>query len=361
VISESTINNFQKEISSIETDAVLVTNPVDIGYLISKPTLFDEHLSGAILFSSQDPVFLIDKRYFAQALKANLAIELQTWSNQFTEVLNQLLLKKQISSLAIDAEYVTVSQYQQYKERLNVEVVALKLPIKKMRQIKAKSEISKLAEAARLTDNIFKKILAEVKPGISEKDLAMEIEFLLCRYGAEAVSFPPIVASGKNSAFPHAQSSHKQIETGDFLVLDFGCRKNGYCSDLTRTLVVGKASNKQKQLYQLVKEAQQLGLRLLQENKKASEIDGQVRKFFAKSKFEDYFAHGLGHGVGLEIHEPPTLNKLSKEILKPGMVFTIEPGLYLPDFGGVRIEDMVALKSSETEVLTKAPKDLIEL
>ena len=210
-------------------------------------------------------------------------------------------------------------------------------------------------------DEAFSYILNELKPGVTELQIAAKLEYFMRSHGAEGTSFDTIVASGYHSAMPHAVPTEKPLENGDFVTMDFGCRYQGYCSDMTRTVVIGKADPRQKEIYQIVLEAQQAALEGLRPGMTGTEGDRLARDVIEKAGYGEYFGHGLGHSVGLEIHEKPALSTRDETVLLPGMIETVEPGIYIPGFGGVRIEDMVVLTETGIRNLTTSPKELIEL
>ncbi|HHX13637.1 MAG TPA: aminopeptidase P family protein [Clostridiales bacterium] len=228
-----------------------------------------------------------------------------------------------------------------------------------LRMIKDEGELLAIRQAQKLTDQCFSYLLDWLKPGLTEKQIALEIELYLLRAGAERLSFDTIAVSGANSSLPHGRPSDRTIEKGDFLTLDFGCVVDGYCSDMTRTLGIGSVSEKQKEIYDLVLKAQLAGLDGLKAGLTGREADALCRSIISAAGYADNFGHGTGHGVGLEIHEAPALNPAEKELLQSGMVVTVEPGIYLPGEFGVRIEDLAIVGESSIINLTKSDKDLI--
>ena len=232
------------------------------------------------------------------------------------------------------------------------EWVPLGSALKELRQIKSEEELDNLRQAEHIGDMAFGKILDFIKPGLTELEIRAELEYYMMKLGAEGTSFDTIVASGLHSSMPHAIPSEKKIENGDFITMDFGCRYHGYCSDMTRTIVVGKANEKQKEIYQLVLKANRVTESLLHAGMVCKEVDKIARDIITDAGYGEYFGHGLGHSVGLEIHE---------SVLKSNMLMTVEPGVYVPGFGGVRIEDMVIIRQDGIENLAHSNKELIEL
>jgi Xaa-Pro aminopeptidase len=224
--------------------------------------------------------------------------------------------------------------------------------------VKGPGELDRIREAARLADEGLAHILERVAEGVSERELALELEFFMRRAGADDVSFDPIVAAAERSALPHARPTERQVEKGRYLLFDLGCIYDGYCSDMTRTVVVGEADDRHREIYDLVARAQQAGLDAVAAGRPTAEVDLAARQVIADAGLADAFGHGLGHGVGIEIHEGPTLRATSPDVLEVGQVITIEPGVYLPGWGGVRIEDLVVVGPDGPEVLSRSSKEL---
>ncbi len=225
--------------------------------------------------------------------------------------------------------------------------------------MKDEGEVALIRYATRITDKVFRKILSLVRPGVRECDIAAEISYWHRKYGAECDAFDPIVASGERGALPHARASEKIIRRGEMVILDFGCCYRGYHSDLTRTVSVGKPSAEMKKVYRIVYDAQMKAIDAVHSGVSARSVDAVARKHIRQNGYGRYFIHSLGHGLGIHVHEPLRLSVLSKSILQTGNVMTIEPGIYIPGCGGVRIEDDIVVKENGCEVLTKSPKELI--
>ena len=230
-----------------------------------------------------------------------------------------------------------------------------------LRAVKEPYELKATRKASNIADRAFADLLPYIKPGVTEKELAARLESNMLLLGSEEKSFTTIVASGRRSAMPHGTASPKVIEAGDFVTFDFGAVWEGYHSDITRTVVVGKASQAQKDFYNLILEGQKLGVSLVKAGVSRREVDFAVRNYFARYHVSQYFTHSLGHGTGLEIHEQPVLSPKSTGVLEENMIVTVEPGLYIEGKFGVRIEDSVAVTANGCEILTKTPKELMEL
>lgn len=228
-----------------------------------------------------------------------------------------------------------------------------------LRKVKGEDELELLRKAAEITSMGMKKALEIVEDGMVERELAAEIDYEMRKLGSEGTAFETIVASGPNSAYPHGGRGDRRLKRGDLIVIDIGARYRGYCSDMTRTVTLGEASPRKIEIYEAVKEAREKALRIIRGGVKAREVDAEARRTIAEKGYGERFLHGLGHGVGLEVHEPPMLNPKSEDVLTPGNVVTVEPGIYIRGFGGVRIEDTVLVLEEGVEVLTRAPYQLV--
>lgn len=339
-----------------EEKLVLITSPYNMRYFSG----FTGG-EGAVLISENEKVLLTDSRYTEAAQnEAQDFLVLET-RNKETEI-SEYVKRNNIKEVLFEEDFLNVKEYFKLKKALGeIPLTSFSQKLNELRMIKTEEEIEYIKEAELICCRSFEKILGVIKPGLSEKEVAAELEYYLRLEGGEGTSFETIVVSGKRSSLPHGIPSEKKIEKGDFLTLDFGCMFKGYCSDMTRTIVVGKASEMQKKVYNVVKEAQKAGLDSIYEGKSASQADGCAREVIEKNGYGKYFGHALGHGVGLMIHELPTLSPKSEVVLKENMVVSCEPGIYIPDFGGVRIEDLVCVKKDKCLNLTQAAKELIEL
>jgi Xaa-Pro aminopeptidase len=257
---------------------------------------------------------------------------------------------------------VSLQQRQQLGELLpTTELVPVKELVEEMGLVKEEGEIENIRQAVGISDGIFGEIVDFLRPGLGEVEVCAEIEYRMRKKGSERLPFDAIVVSGARSALPHGQPTKKRLQGGDLVTMDYGARVGGYCSDFTRTVVLGQASEKQREIYQVCLRAQEEAEAAAKAGMTAVELDGVARQIIADAGYGDNFGHGLGHGLGLEVHEGPRLSPKGQGRLEPGMVVTIEPGIYLPQVGGVRIEDVVVIREDGCEVLTKASKELIEV
>ncbi len=316
---------------------------------------------GYALITETKAYFITDFRYKEQAARECIGYEIFE-HNQQKHSLYDILSDLKIKSIGFEENYITYSQYMKLKENLSqTKLIPFENQINQFRIIKYQEEIECIRKAANIADKAFMNICNYIKPGLTENEIALELEMFMRKHGASGLSFETIVASGIRSAFPHGLASNKKIKEGDLLTLDFGCIYNGYCSDMTRTVIVGKANQKQKEIYNIVLDAQISALNAIQPHILSKEIDQKARDIISEKGYGKNFGHGVGHGVGLEIHEAPRLGPNEETSLKKGMVVTVEPGIYIPEFGGVRIEDLVIVTDNGSEILSKSPKQLIEL
>lgn len=316
--------------------------------------------TGYVLITETEAVFMTDFRYTEQAsiqCKGYEVVEI-SHDKPIYNIINQMDIK----SLGFEDDFVTYGQYKELSEKLEkTELVPLDGAMTKIRAIKSTEEIQYIEKAASITDETFKHLLDFIKPGMSELDVNLELEYFMKKKGASGVSFSAIVASGKRSSLPHGVASEKIIEVGDLVTIDMGCIYKGYCSDMTRTFVMGKADEKQKEIYSIVLEAQEKALKSVKPGMTGEELDRIARDIIEEKGYGEYFGHGLGHGVGLEVHELPRLSQMGKMPMEAGMIITIEPGIYIPEYGGVRIEDLVLVTENGYKVLSQSTKELIEL
>jgi Xaa-Pro aminopeptidase len=342
-------------------DAVLVSSPANIRYLSG----FGGEESYLYL-SADRCVILTDSRYTLRAMEEARGFQVLTISRDrgYGVLLAGLLKEDGVKCLGFEDGFMlygTVVKLRSEAGILKENWIPLGEKLSSLRIIKTEEEVSRMARAEEIGDAAFSYILTQIQPGMTELAVAAKLDYFMRTQGAEGVSFDTIVASGLHSSMPHAVPTQKLLEKGDFITMDFGCRYQGYCSDMTRTVVLGKASEKQKEIYRTVLQAQEAALAQLRPGMTGAQGDRLARSVIEDAGYGEYFGHGLGHSVGLEIHEKPALSSRDETVLMPGMIETVEPGIYLPDFGGVRIEDMVLLTETGIRNLTASPKELIEL
>lgn len=332
-------------------------------FISSYPNIF--YYSG---FTSEDAYLLIshsgrfiitDSRYTIQARQQAKGFEVLDISDGFEKVFSKTSAKY----IGFEENAMSVKEYKRLRTKLsdNQDFVEMQKSIDEQRRTKDGEEIKKIAEAEKIGDEAFSYILDRIKVGRTEREIALDLEFFMKKQGATALSFDTIAASGVRSAMPHGVATDKIIENGDFLTLDFGCVYEGYCSDMTRTVVVGKASDRQKEIYNIVLEAQKAAIDSIEVGIPCYKVDEAARNLIKEAGYGENFGHGLGHSVGIEIHENPTFSPRCDEEIKNGHVITVEPGIYIDGFGGVRIEDLIAVVNDKAVNLTHSSKELIEL
>ena len=341
----------------LSTDALLIIKPQNRHYLSGF-----RGTTAMLLITAQKSFLITDFRYIQQAQEQAPLFEVVKMNQASLETLVELVKEQKIKKLGFEGDFLTYHQYKQLGELLTgVELVSVMGLLEELRMIKSPEEVQLIKKAVDLADQAFRYILSYLKPGITEQDVAVELEYYMKKNGAEKLSFDSIIASGPRSSLPHGVATSRVLQHGDLVKLDFGCIYQGYCSDMTRTVILGEANPKQKEIYQIVLEAQLAALEALGPGKTGREMDNIARQIITDKGYGQYFGHGLGHGLGLEIHEKPALAFRDETVLQPGMAVTIEPGIYLPGWGGVRIEDLAIITPTGKEILTKSPKELIIL
>ncbi len=319
--------------------------------------------TSACLVITDSKAFLItDFRYTEQATAQAPLYEVVRYKDSLTETINSVLEGKGVNVLGFEDTYLTYDKYVQYKSGLNVkEFMPLGKTLESMRMVKDAEETENIEKAVKIADEAFRHILNFIKPGVKEIELAAELEYFMKKKGVTGPSFETIIASGYRSSMPHGTASEKKIELGDPITFDFGAIYNNYCSDMTRTVFVGQPDETMKNIYNIVLKAQQRACEGAVAGLTGKEIDKIARDIISEAGYGENFGHGLGHGVGLEIHEDPRLSVSGEVTMEDGMVVTVEPGIYLPGVGGVRIEDVVVINKDKPRILTESPKELIVL
>jgi Xaa-Pro aminopeptidase/Xaa-Pro dipeptidase len=349
----SRISNLQQKFSAYKIDGLIFFNMSNIRYL-SGFTGSD----GVLLINSDKTNLLVDGRYTVQAGKETTDIQIIEYADKIKGII-QAIKKLKLKRIGFEANSITVEMFNQLTNHIQQETfVDLADELKFIRAYKDETEIALMKKAAEISSAAILSLIHQIKPGCTEKEAALQLEYNARISGADGLAFEAIVAAGENSALPHARPTDRKIKKGDFVVIDFGVKYRGYCSDETCTIAFGKLTDRQKNAYQIVKDAHDRALAMIKENVHAADVDHCARSVFGK-KYGRYFVHGTGHGVGLEVHEAPRLAANSADILMPQMVVTVEPGLYIPGLWGIRIEDTVLVKKNSCEKFTKMDKELI--
>jgi len=334
-------------------DAFLITTYLNWRYL----TGFKGD-AGQILVTENSSYVFTDSRYTEQAESEAPDFKVVQTSLD-SDLLKETLKKEGVRSLAFEKDQVTYANYERMTERFEgVTLKGISGWVEDLRMRKTPEEIALIAKAQEIADEAFSLVTRSVRVGATERELAMELEFTMKRLGAESLAFPLIVVSGARSSLPHGQPTDNKVSPGDFLTFDFGARYEGYCSDETRTFVIGHLDKRHEEIYKIVLEAQLAGLEAAKPGVPGKAVDAAARKVIENAGYGEYFGHGTGHGVGLAVHEGPSAGKKGETILEPGMVITVEPGIYIPGFGGCRIEDLVVITENGKEILSGSPKEL---
>lgn len=372
-----------KELMQEPIDAVLINNPSNLYYytgFTGGEAMFLMPVNGDIMSTYAielcgisndsrvitndwpDGYVITDSRYYEQVEKECEGLQLVKWESKGMAATIQELLSEDKKIQVILEDDMNLAQYMKLTELCkNCAFTLGSKWIQKPRMVKDAEELVKLEQAEHIGDAAFTHILDVLKPGVSEREIALELEFFMKKQGASKLSFDTIVASGANGSMPHAQVTDRVLQSGDFVTMDFGCVYQGYCSDMTRTVAIGTPTDEMKKVYQIVLDANLRAMEQITAGKRCNEIDAVARDYIREQGYGEYFGHGLGHGVGLDIHEEPRFSPKCDVITQENMVITDEPGIYLPGQFGVRIEDLVVVKENGYQKLSQSEKKLIIL
>lgn len=349
-----------KIINSLNLDALFITNQHNVSYLTGFIGLSADEREGFLLVTKKNAHLLLFPTYFGlfEKKRTGFTTVCITQNKRLTNHLNEIIKTEKIKSIGFEEENLTIAEFNSLQNKVKVRWQSIKGTIEDLRVIKDKTELKYISDAARITDSAFEFIKGKIKKGVTEKTLALELEYFL-KKNADDIAFSPIIAFNRNAAIPHyLPTNSQQLIANSLILLDFGAKINGYCADMTRVVFFGTPNEKQVKIYNTVLSAQKKALSNLKAGITAHNIDKIARDHIISQGFPEY-PHSLGHGVGLAIHENPRLKKDSKVILKENMVVTVEPGIYLPDFCGIRIEDLVLLKGKGIEILSNSSKEII--
>lgn len=349
------LKNLRNELTKIDLQAIFINKKEDVFYFSSFKG------DDTFLFITLDNAYIItDFRYIEQAKKEAFSFELIRTENNLWDRLNDIIFHEKISHIGIQEQYISLNSYKNYTSNLHeITFVEIDNIPKKLRMKKTSQELSCIRDAVKVADDAFSHIINNIQVGMTEKEISLELEYFMRNNNASGVSFETIVASGVRSCMPHGVASDKIIEYGDTITLDYGAIYNNYCSDMTRTIFVGEPNKQILKIYDIVKSAQLQAIENTKPGVTVGDIDKAARDIIIDSGYGNYFGHSVGHGVGLEVHELPSVSPKNDTVLESGMVITIEPGIYLPNVGGVRIEDMLTVGKTSSEILTKSSKDII--
>lgn len=353
VDSQMKLAKIREKMAGEGVDAFLVTTYLNWRYLSG----FTGD-AGQVLITENSSYLFTDSRYTEIA-----AEEAPDFNVVETGVdidpLKDALKKEGVRSLAFEKDQVTYANFERMQERFEgIRLEGVSRWIEDLRMVKSPEEIALIAKAQEIADEAFSLASRAIRVGATENELALELEFTMRRLGADGLAFPIIAVSGARSSLPHGQPTDNKVAPGDFLTFDFGARYKGYCSDETRTFVIDPLDKKHEEIYKVVLEAQLAGLEAAKPGVPGKDVDAAARKVIEDAGYGQYFGHGTGHGVGLAVHEGPSAGKKGETLLEPGMVITVEPGIYIPGFGGCRIEDLIVITESGKEILSGSPKEL---
>jgi len=335
-------------------DAILFSDLCDIRYLCGFTGS-----EGTMLLSSSGASFLTDSRYTSQASREVSGCAVVEFREKIAAIAS-LVGEMQVHALGFQPDSLNVATFNALQRSMpDVKLVPLGPETSMLRAVKDDAEISRLARTAEIASGAFHAILPSIRSGAVERDIALQLEFAMRTAGADDKSFDIIVASGERGALPHGRAGSRALGPGDLVTIDFGAVLDGYHSDETVTVAVGEPDPRLREVYRIVKDAHDLAIAAVRPGVLLKELDAVARDFIARQGYGEFFGHGLGHGVGLDVHEKPVVSFRSEGIVLEGMVFTIEPGIYLPGLGGVRIEDTVCVTSNGCKLLTRVPKDLM--
>ena len=341
----------QALLEPLELDALYITRPENVRYLSGFPHPEDAQ----VLLTPEGAFLLTDPRYPEAERESQIPAKVLRREER------EALLKDLRGRVGFEAEHLPYAALERLREMVPVEWVPTKGVIERLRLKKTPEEVARIRKAQALAEKALERALSLLKPGVEEREVALEIEFFLRKAGAEGAAFPPIVASGVRGALPHAGASEKRLEAGELVTLDLGAKVAGYHSDMTRTVALGKPPLEMRRVHQAVLSALEVALENLRPGRTGKEVDALAREELKRHGLDRYFVHSLGHGVGLAVHEGPSLSPYTEEVLEPGMVVTVEPGVYLPGVGGVRIEELVLLTEDGMELLSRFPRGYMEV
>ena len=356
---ENRMQSLRKKFEGLGVDTVWIIQPENRRYLAGF-TAVDGQLtesSGSLVISLDHALLLTDSRYSIQAKQEATGFEVMTYAEGVINALPAVFDRLHTRRLGFEAGYLVWELHHKAQEKAShnspaVEFIPLFGVIEEMREIKEQQELEAISKSAQLMGEVLSQVIGDLKPHQRERDVAWRIETRIREHGGNGAAFPPIVASGPNGALPHAVPTERELAEGEPIIVDVGAILDGYCSDMTRTIFLGEPPAYFREIYRIVREAQLYAIESLRPGMETTAVDSMAREIIREAGFGDFFVHSLGHGIGLATHEGPAVAPIKPKVLQEGMVFTIEPGVYIPEKGGVRLEQMVTFENGITRVLT---------
>ena len=348
------------QLDAYGVDAMLLTNEANRFYASGFRSTGTD---GVALVTKDASYYWTDSRYIEAAERQvrDAQVALAEVGHGYTALLNEAIERHKIKTIGFEDEYMTVADLRMYEDKVRAAFRPATKLMTGLRMVKDDEEIEALIGAQRIAERALSEIYNDIKVGVTEKEIAAKLTYLMLRYGAENMSFDPIVASGANGSMPHAVPTDKPIAARDFVTMDFGCIYHGYCSDMTRTVAVGHVTEEMDKVYRIVLNAQRAGIAAAKAGVPGCDVHNAAAKVIADAGYGAYFGHGFGHGVGVEIHESPRASTTCKDPLPAGAVISAEPGIYIPGRFGVRIEDVIIIREGGCEDIHRAPKELLVL
>ncbi|KYG30966.1 M24 family metallopeptidase [Alkalihalobacillus trypoxylicola] len=351
------INKLREKLAEKQLDGLIISSSINRRYISGFTGS-----AGMVLITQESALFITDFRYVEQAKEQAADFDIIQHKGPIIEELATQIKQLGLAKVGFEKDHVVYTMFESFQKQIeNSTLIPVTGMIEALRMYKEPAEVELMKQAGKIADAAFEHILTYIKPGVKEIDVSNELEFFMRKQGAISSSFDIIVASGHRSALPHGVASDKEIQTGELVTLDFGAYYKGYCSDITRTVAVGEVSEQLKEIYETVYQAQQLGVKNIVAGLTGKEADAITRDYITEKGFGEYFGHSTGHGLGMEVHEGPGLSVKSDIVLKPGMVVTVEPGIYIPSIGGTRIEDDILITEEGNESFNFSNKELIIL
>ena len=358
-VIEERVRRLRDRMAAEKVPAMLVQNPLNVGYLSGFTGS-----TAVLIVTPERRVFITDSRYAIQAARECSGWELAIIQSSagYSAKIAEQIKALDLTAIAVEADHLTLAGLEGLQKKLEgVELKPTAEIVTPLRQIKDASELRVMREACAIADRAFEFALTLLRPGVSERDVMLDLNYWIARNGADREGFDTIVLSGARTSLPHGHPSEKRLERGDLITMDFGARLDGYTSDITRTVVLGSATERQREVYGVVLEANRAGIAAMRPGAEGKAVDSAARDLITARGYGEHFGHGLGHGLGRHVHDHVALGQTSELTLAAGMVITVEPGIYIEGWGGIRIEDDVLVTETGREVLTHAPKELIEL